>query len=112
MINRDEYLKALEIVKEYQKQCYDELEKIKEVITIDELKDQDLRDHISMHIYNILLVNRQIGFTDENWFTHKPKVSDLCNVSEKELFAKPGMGVIRRVTIKDLCLRANIKMLP
>jgi hypothetical protein len=115
MINRDDYLKAIEIVKEYQKQCYDELEKIEKVLLIDELKDQDLVKILPLAIFNILYVNnkKQLGYTDGfKGNINYPKVFHLCNVSQKELFARRGMGLIRRKFITDLCLRANIQMLP
>jgi len=114
MINREDYLKALEIVKEYQKQSYDELEKIEKVLLIDELKDQDLVRILPPAIFNIIYImgRKAIGYTDENFARHDPKVFHLCNISQKELFDRKGMGLIRRKFIIDLCLRANIQMLP
>ena len=112
MIKREDYLKALEIVKEYRKQCNNDLNEIQQVFNEVELRNKLLVDvGLSVRLLNILHANHErLGIENLNW--GNTKVIDLGNVSEIELRKCRNMGKRSLDEIKDLCQKARIILLP
>lgn len=108
MITKKEYLKALEVVKQYKSQCIDDLKEIEKVLLPDELKEKLLLDcNLSVRACNALsfalkkYLKKNIALT---------KVIELQNLYEYELVRCRNFGVTSLIEIKRLCEQAGIEL--
>lgn len=114
MITREEYLRALDIVKTYQSQCNYDLKDIEEVLHKDgeELQDKPL-DSVGLSTRVLTIVGAKLNQEELRLpALIDAKVKDLANVSESKLMKCRNMGKKAMLEIKNLCQRAGIKMLP
>lgn len=128
MIQREEYLKALEIIKAYRRQCSGDLDEIKEVFNanflddsldniLDGYSEQELQDmpiedmYLSVRAFHILKLYRTKIFTREVDYNNL-KVSDLKYLSESELMKCRNCGIKTLNEIKYFCRKAGITLSP
>jgi hypothetical protein len=110
MIERTEYLKALETIKDYKLQCENDAKSIELVLSRFDIDNISLDSiNMSVRLLNCLgsYFHKKLG----RWGFEDLKVVDLQYISLLEFRSQRKVGRLTFIEFKELCAQYNIKPL-